>query len=258
VDQYETPPRSSARALAIIAIIVALTAPFWEGALLGSINIRMPMANNLAENARALGRLDSRTAALEQELGAATSRLDRLQAQLAETTGRANATADRIATLAMVELVAALRRAGGFELELAALRGTVPDPGELKPLLDQIAPYAVTGVPSAAHLREDFSRISARIQWSQHSYLSVAWMVHLLPWRHGASAAQPVAPDNTPELLHQASTQLGSGDMAGAVATVQSIEGLPQEALADWLEDAKARVAADAVVQRLTDRIERT
>jgi hypothetical protein len=39
---------------------------------------------------------------------------------------------------------------------------------------------------------------------------------------------------------------------------VQSIGGLPQEALADWLEDAKARVAADALVQRLTDRIDRT
>jgi hypothetical protein len=186
VDQNETPPRSSARTLAIIAIIVALTAPFWEGALLGSINIHMPMTNTLAENARALERLDSRTVALEQQLGAATTQLDRLQAQLAETTGRANATAGRIATLAMAELVTALHRAGGFELELAALRGTFPDPGELKPLLDQIEPYAVTGVPSAAHLREEFSRISTRIQWSQHSYLSVAWMVHLLPWRHGA------------------------------------------------------------------------
>jgi hypothetical protein len=50
--------------------------------------------------------------------------------------------------------------------------------------------------------------------------------------------------------------QLGNGDMAGAVATVQSINGLPQEMLADWLEDAKARVAADAVVQRLTDRVD--
>ena len=258
MDQNETPPRSSARTLAIIAIIVALTAPFWEGA--GTWQHQHPYAagEQSRGNSRALERLDSRTAALEQQLGAATTQLDRLQTRLAETTGRANATADRIATLAMVELVTALHRAGGFELEVGALRATVPDAGELKPLLDQIEPYAVTGVPSAAHLREEFSQISMRIQWSQHSYLSVAWMVHLLPWQHGASAAQPVAPGNTPELLHQASTQLGSGDMAGAVTTVQSIGGLPQEALADWLEDAKARVAADALVQRLTDRIDRT
>jgi hypothetical protein len=256
VDQNETPPRSSARTLAIIAIVVAITAPFWEGALLGSINIHMPMASDIADYARALGRLDSRTAALEQQIAVPTSQLDRLQTQLAETTGRANATADRIGTLAMVELVTALHRAGGFELELAALRGTVPDPGELKPLLDQIEPYAVTGVPSAARLRQEFSRINMRIEWSQHSYLSVAWMVHLLPWQHGASAAQPGVPDDAPELLHRASMQLGNSDMAGAVATVQSINGLPQEMLADWLEDAKARVAADAVVQRLTDRID--
>jgi hypothetical protein len=98
-----------------------LIATFWEGALLGSINIHMPMANNLASNARALERLDSRTAALEQQLGAAAAQLDWLKAALAVTTGRANATADRIATLAMAELVTALHRAGGFELELAAL-----------------------------------------------------------------------------------------------------------------------------------------
>jgi hypothetical protein len=60
-----------------------------------------------------------------------------------------------------------------------------------------------------------------RIQWSQHSYLSVAWMVHLLSWQHRTSVVQPGASYNTPELLHQAGTQLGSGDLAGAVATVQ-------------------------------------
>jgi hypothetical protein len=56
-------------------------------------------------------------------------------------------------------------------------------------------------------------------------------------------------------LLGQANGQLGSGDLAGAVATVQMVGGAHQEALVDWLEDAKARVAADAVTQRLNDQI---
>jgi hypothetical protein len=257
VDRNDT-PRSSARTIAIIAIVIALTAPFWEGWLLSSINIHMPMTTELAENARALERLDHRTGELEQQLGAVTTQLGTLQAQLAETTGRANAAADRTATLAMVELVTALRRPGGFELELAALRGTLPEMGELKPLLAQIEPYAVTGVPAAGHLRQEFSRISTRTQWSQRGYLSVAWVMRLLPWRQSASAAPPAAPDDASQLLSQASAQLGSGDLAGAAATVQSIRGPAQEALADWLEDAKARIAADAVAQRLNDQIGRS
>ena len=257
MNHNETPQRGSGRTLAIAAIIVALTAPWWEGPLLGSINIHMPMTTELAKNARAVDRLDQRTGQLEQQLGAATARLGKLQAEVADTTARANAAADRTTTLAMLELVTALHRSGGFELELAALRGAMPEQGALKPLLDQIEPYAVTGVPTVRHLRGEFGRISLQFEWSQRGYSSVAWMMHLLPWRHAANAAPAGAPDSTIELLHEASAQLGSGDLAGATATLQTIGGTAQEALADWLEDAKARVAADAVVQRLNDQITR-
>jgi hypothetical protein len=255
-DTTRVPAGNSARTLAIIAIVISLTAPFWEGAVLGSINIHLPMARALADNAVALDRLDRRTADIELQLAVATAQLGQLQVQLAETTTRAKAAADRTATLAMVELVTALRRIGGFELELAAMRATAPDQGELKPLLDRIEPYAVTGVPTAAQLRQEFSRLSARIQWTDRGYLSIAWVTHLLPWQRSANAAPAAAPaDTTPQLLGQANGQLGSGDLAGAVATVQMVGGAHQEALVDWLEDAKARVAADAVTQRLNDQI---
>lgn len=257
MDQNETPPATAARRLAIIAIIIAVTAPFWEGALLGAINIHLPMAAELADNARALERLDRRTADLEQQLGAATAQLGKLQAQLADTTGRANATAERTRTLAMVELVSALRRSGGFELELAAVRAAAPDAADLKPLLDQIEPYAVSGVPSAGQVSRDFSRINARLQWTDRGYLSIAWVTRLLPWQRAAVAQPALATDSAPQLLSQAGSQIGGGDLAGAIATLQTVGGTYQEALADWLEDAKARVAADAVAQRLQDQIAR-
>jgi hypothetical protein len=250
------PAGNPARTLAIVAIVISLTAPFWEGAILGSVNIHLPMTRELAENSSALDRLDRRTADLEKQLGAATDQLGKLQAQLTETTGRANAAADRTATLAMVELVTAMRRAGGFELELAALRATTPNSAELKPLLDQIEPYAVTGVPTASQLRQEFYLLSSRIQWTERGYLSIAWVTRMLSWQRSANAA-PAAPpaDNAPQLVSQAYTQIGSGDLAGAIATVQKIGGPHQELLADWVEDAKARVAADAVTQRLNDQV---
>ena len=255
-DTTRAPAGNPARTIAIIAIVISLTAPFWEEAILGSINIHLPMARELAANSSALDSLDRRTADLEKQLGAATVQLGKLQAQLTETTARANAAADRTGTLAMVELVTALRRPGGFELELAAMRATAPNAGELKPLLDQLEPYAVTGVPTTAQLRQEFSHISTRIEWTERGYLSIAWVTRLLPWRHTANAAQTAAPpDNTAQLLGQANAQIGSGDLAGAVATAQLVGGTHQEALADWLEDAKARVAADAVAQRLNDQI---
>ncbi|MEJ0019331.1 MAG: hypothetical protein WDN25_22825 [Acetobacteraceae bacterium] len=253
MDQNETSDRSSARTLAIIAILVAVTAPFWEGPLLASINIHMPMTREIAENTSALDRLDRRTAELEQQLGTATAQLGRLQAQLAETTGRANAAAERTTTLAMVELITALRRAGAFDIQLTALRSTLPDAGELKPLLDQIEPYAVTGIPPAGRLRQEFLRISARL--SDRGFMPIAWMSRILPWQRSANAAPASAAETTAQTLADAVTQVGGDDLAGAVITVQSMTGAAHDALADWVEDAKARVAADAVVQRLNDQI---
>lgn len=112
----------------------------------------------------------------------------------------------------------------------------------------------MTGVPTIGRLRQDFSHINLRVQWAERGFLSAAWVTRMLPWQRSAAAA-PVPPDNTPQLLNEAGAQIGSGDLAGAVTTVQMITGKEQEALADWLEDAKARVAADAIVQRLSDQI---
>lgn len=245
---------SSARTIAIIALVVSLTAPFWEETVLGSINVHLPMSRELARTAGAVDRLDRKTADLEQQLGATTAQVGKLQAALAQTAGRAGTAADWVNMVAMADLAVALRRAGGFDLELATLRAATPNPGELKPLLDTIEPYAVTGVPSAAQLRHDFSLISARIEWSQRGYASVAWVGRLLPWpRHDGTAPPPA--DNTVQLLTQASTQLNSSDLAGAVASLRQMDAAHQEALADWLEDASARVAADAIVQRFSDQI---
>jgi len=258
VDQNETfdngpsAQRNSARVLAIVAIVVAVTAPFWEGPLLSTINIHMPMATELAENARALDGLDHRASDLEKQLGGLTAQLAKTQAQLDKTTDRANAAANRTAMLATAELVTALRR-GSFQLELAAYRAIAPSQAEFKPMLDQIEPYAVTGVPTAAQIRQEFSRINSRIQWSSGGLLSVTWVTRMLPWRRSANGA---APDNTSDLLSQASSQINSGDLAGAVATLQMVSGQHQEALADWLEDAKARIAADTITQRLSDQID--
>jgi hypothetical protein len=259
VDQYESSDNAhsaqgtSARTLAIVAIVVAVTAPFWEGPLLSTINIHMPMASQLAENANALDGLGQRTGALEKQLGAVTAQLTKTQTQLTEITERANAAANRTATLAMLGLVTAIRRPGGFQLELAAFRAIAPTQANIQPMLAQIEPYAVTGVPTIAQLRQGFSRINSRLQWSAGGLLPVTWVTRMLPWRHTANAAPA---DNMPQLLTQASAQISGGDLAGAVATLEMVSSQHQEALADWLEDAKARIAADTVVQRLSDQID--
>ena len=113
----------------------------------------------------------------------------------------------------------------------------------------------MTGVPTASQLRQEFYLLSSRIQWTERGYLSIAWVTRMLSWQRTANATPAAPADNAPQLVSQAYTQIGSGDLAGAIATVQKIGGAHQELLVDWIEDAKARVAADAVTQRLNDQI---
>lgn len=238
------------RILAIVAIVIALTAPYWQGPVLGVIGLRPPAMRALAANSAALDRLDRTSAELERGLGATTAELEQLRTGLNTAGGRAAEALARANALAMVELATALRRDGPFDLELASVRAATPDPA-LKPLLDAIEPYAATGVPARARLRQDLARIATRITWSERGLVPVTWVSRL--WQRGAAA--PAQPDQAPKLLGQATAAFDGGDVAGAVDLVAQVGEPHQEALADWLEDARARVAADTLVRRLNDRI---
>ena len=252
VDLPETRRDRTTRILAIAAIILALTAPYWQGPVLSGIGLRPAAMQALAANSAALDRLDRKSAELERGLGATKSEVDELRSGLATTSARAADALARASSLAMVELATALRRNGPFDLELASVRAAASDPA-IKPLLDAVEPYAATGVPATARLRQDLARIATRITWAERGLVPVAWVSRLLPWQRGAAA--PAQPDPAPKLLGQATAALDGGDLPGAVDLVAQVGEPHQEALADWLEDARARAAADALIRRLNDRI---
>ena len=253
MDTTESHRDRTTRNLAIAAILIALTAPYWEEPVLGSLNIHPPAMRALAANRSALDRLDRRSAELEQQVGTTAAQVERLQSEMAQAGTHAADALTRANALAMVELATALRRDAPFDLELATVRAASPD-AAMKPLFERIDPYAATGVPATARLRQDLARLATRITWVERGYAPVAWVNRLLPWQHGAAAA-PAQPDQAPKLLGQATAALNGGDLAGAVDLVAQVGEPHQEALADWLEDAQARVAADTLVQRLNDRI---
>jgi hypothetical protein len=253
VDPAESNRDRTTRILAIAAIVIALTAPYWQGPVLGGLGLSPPAMRALAANRAALDRLDRQSAELEHGLGATTAELEQLRTGLATTTARATEALTRANALAVVELATALRRNGPFDLELATVRAASTDPA-MTPLLDAVEPYAATGVPATARLRQDLARIGMRITWTERGYVPVAWVSRLLPWQRGAAAA-PAQPDPAPKLLGQASAALDGGDLPGAVELVAQVGEPHQEAVSDWLEDARARVAADILVRRLNDRI---
>ena len=129
-------------ALAAAALVITLTAPFWEDGALATLGIRTPLGRTAQQNALAVMRQDRRTEDISQRLATATTQLAKQQTEFTVAMQRADAAAALIRTLSLVRLSDTLRRPMPFAAELATVRVEGTDLGDLKPLLDKIEPYA--------------------------------------------------------------------------------------------------------------------
>lgn len=249
----------NALGLAIVALAVSLTAPFWTDYLLSSVGIRTMEARRAEETALAVARQDARSADLGQRLAALSAQITTLQAALATATRQTEQTAAMTRTMALVRLSDTLRHPLPFGAELALVRASGTELGDVKPLLDRIEPYAATGIPGTAQLRQDFATLYDQVSGADHGLLPASWMSSLTAWAHLRSAPRP-APGTDPslELLRDASVRLADGDVAGALAQAVQLNDTYKPAFASWIEDAQARVSADTLAERTSDMVTQT
>jgi hypothetical protein len=242
-------------ALAAAALIVALTAPFWEDAALATFGIHTPLGRTAQQNTLAVMRQDRRTEDISQRLAAVTAQLAKQQAEFTAAMQRADAAAALIHTLSLVRLSDMLRRPMPFAAELAMVRADGTDLGDLRPLLDKIEPYANTGIPGTTQLRQEFGTLLDQVP----SGGSPSWVAHLAVWAH-LRGTPPTSADADPslDLLQSASARLADVDIAGALDQTHQLSDAYRPVFANWSEDAQARVAADTIATRVSDMVTRT
>lgn len=251
------PPQPSwrGRSLAILAIAVALTAPFWEDAVLATFGIRTPARRAAEQSTIAVLRQDRRTEDIAQRLTAAVAQMTKQQGEFTAAMQRADVSANLIRTMALVRLSDTLRRPVPFAAELAVVRATGTDLGELRPLLDRIDPYAETGIPGTAQLRQEFRTLFDQVSAGERVAGST-WLGNLAVWaRLRRAAPADLAPDPSLEALQNASARLADVDMAGAVEQTRRIGDDYKPVFAAWLEDADARVAADTLAEKASELV---
>jgi hypothetical protein len=234
--------------VAVVALLVSLTAPFWQDAVLGSVGIETPGARGIAAATLTLEQQDRKQADLEQRLAAVTATTDKLRADL---TRRQEATEARAQAYAMIQLGVALQRGAPFETELVMAQANGVGTGELQSLVGQVEPYAATGVPRDSQLRDDFHRLANRVQWAKWRAFPAVWVTGAVAW---VASKPPPPADPVFERLQAASDRLDGADPAGALAETRQITGSYEEAFAAWTQDAQARVAADALADELGRR----
>ena len=143
----------------------------------------------------------------------------------------------------------ALRDGKPFTEELVALREAAPDKPVVAEAAALIEPYAAKGVPPLVDLRQRFDQVARNIKRASLASEGSGWWANVV---ERLSALMTIRrTDVTDEgggidaVLATAEKALSSGDLETAVGVLKPLEGLAAAAAAPWLEDAKARIAAE-------------
>ena len=155
------------------------------------------------------------------------------------------------AAIAFANLSSAVAEGRPFAAELATIKSFVPDPGDLGPL----PAYADKGIPTVSELARSFAASRDAALAAASPAPSGSLIDRLL-----ASAStlvkvkrvdEAATGDSASAVLARAEALLDKGDLAGGAKQIEALDGAPREAFSTWLDEAKARLSADAILQRL-------
>lgn len=156
--------------------------------------------------------------------------------------------------LAVSQLREALRHAGPYKAELEAASAIAGDDAQAGEILRTLAPRASRGIPARDALAARFDSVAQDIVRAAQAPASdrladraLSRVSELITVRRTGETDAA-----TPEgIVARAESRIKAGDLAGAVDVLAALEGKPAAAAAEWLEDARARLAADQAAGRL-------
>lgn len=161
--------------------------------------------------------------------------------------------------LAIGQVTQALRDGAPFEKEVRSLQMIAGRDQALVDAAKALEPYAATGVPTLAQLTSEFPAVALAVSRGEHKTAEGEWyervasrLTTLVSVRRTGPAA--IAEGGTTGALAEAEAALDAGELAPAVAAMARIEGPGAAAAAPWLKSARARLAADAALNRLEDQ----
>ncbi|MBJ7544172.1 hypothetical protein JDN41_11520 [Rhodomicrobium udaipurense] len=157
-------------------------------------------------------------------------------------------------SLALANFKRAVADGRPFAEELTAIENLSPE----KLPVSELAAYKDKGVPSIAALRtsfEDAARVAIQRHYQKQSPDSVVGQVMAR-----ARSAVQVKPsgdggDTVEAILGRVSSALKAGNAAGALAAAETLPATAKDEIGAWLEQVKARVAADEAVKNTDQQI---
>ena len=194
-----------------------------------------------------------------EELAAALDNLIELQARDSLRIDRlvASDSAAQAFVLAIGQLRAAIEAGRPFGQPLAALQGLAAGDPDVADDLAALAGMAGTGIPTRERLKAEFPAMAAAAREADRLSGTEGWVDEALAQVQGLVSVRPapgeVSGSDAPALLARAEGRLDAGDLNGALAEVERLDGAAATAAESWRTAARTRLNAESTVARLYD-----
>jgi hypothetical protein len=211
------------------------------------------VAKDVAALTGQASQLSERVEELAVEVGPLQARVTAVEERISTAGNRSG----RAATLALLagQLETAIDQAQAYEAPLDSLRALGADDAVIGEAAARLAPSAASGVPSQAELRRSFAPTANDIVHAARAPKGGGVLERAAGNLMSLVTVRPVGADvegdDPAARVARAEAKLADGDLAGAVAELQGLEGPAAEAAAPWLERAQARLAAQDALDRL-------
>jgi hypothetical protein len=160
----------------------------------------------------------------------------------------------------------ALRGSGSFAEELALLQdlaasGAVEEGAALAQEIAPLAPHAETGIPSLAGLKAAFPAVARAVVARSRGGGEDDWVAGMLERLSDLVTVRSLDPDGRVQgtgagaVVARAGGHLEAGELAEALAELESLQGPAAEAAGSWRGQAAARLAARRVLTGLGRRL---
>ena len=230
-----------------------------SAAALASLGTRLDALEHRPDPAQAAA---GDLAPLKDEIQRATARLDADEARIAAAPSP-QLSGDRSLLIAIADLRAALAGSGPFAGELAAVTTLGQGDSDIASALAPLKDAAATGVPTPVLLLVRFnSEVAPAIRRADAAPVDedsdfidrvLARVRRLVTIRRLDDQGRPDDPVAT--AVAETRQALARGDLAAAVARLKTLSGAPAEAAAPFLASVEQRVAADATLGTLAQRV---
>lgn len=198
--------------------------------------------------------LDSENKRLSDSVADLNSRLEDL-AKNQSARAQAAVVQVRASIVTAGKLREALRSAASFVQPLADFREAAAGDAGLTAIADELAPYADSGIPVLATIRDEFDTTARRIAQAARQVEGEGWMagvVNRLASLVSVRRTEFAADDDSPDaVLARADAAVDEGDLPAAVAALERLTGTPRQAAEDWIHRAKARIVAEQAMAAL-------